>query len=308
MSPDLFLRRWIGPALAGIGVVGILWLAATDRLGLYIHPRYNVFTVVLALIALVFLVGGSAVLPLLRRRDSAADAAITPGERHGDHHSRLAENAGSPGQGLQHRNLLHDGHGGHSHSGQLHDDHDEDDLLAASRPRPLRVLWFAGAALIVAASAVALLVLPPAVLSVDTAQNRELNSATLSASASEVDLAGGDTSGFTVKDWSTLIRQGVGEDYFAGRTAELTGFVLPVDGTPDAYYVARFVITCCAVDAQPVAVAVYDPGWQDRIEPDDWVSVTGGFRSSPDPGIRESIVLSPNATEIVEQPAQPYVY
>ena len=31
--------------------VCILWLALTDRLGLYIHPRYFVFTVIMALIA-----------------------------------------------------------------------------------------------------------------------------------------------------------------------------------------------------------------------------------------------------------------
>ena len=56
-----FLDRWKGVALAALGVVATLWLAATGRLGLYIHPRYFVFTVIMAVVAVVVLVAAFAV-------------------------------------------------------------------------------------------------------------------------------------------------------------------------------------------------------------------------------------------------------
>jgi uncharacterized membrane protein YcgQ (UPF0703/DUF1980 family) len=67
-------------------------------------------------------------------------------------------------------------------------------------------------------------------------------------------------------------------------------------------------VTCCAVDAQPIGVPVYLPGWQDDFEVDDWVSVTGAFVSNPSTSSRQAIVLSPTETIPTEQPSQPYVY
>ncbi|PJJ73477.1 putative repeat protein (TIGR03943 family) [Diaminobutyricimonas aerilata] len=45
------------------GVVAILWLTATGRLGLYVHPRYFVFTAVAAVAAGVLAIGAFALLP-----------------------------------------------------------------------------------------------------------------------------------------------------------------------------------------------------------------------------------------------------
>ncbi|MBJ7433762.1 MAG: DUF1980 domain-containing protein, partial [Microbacteriaceae bacterium] len=49
-----FLHRWRGVLLSLIGIVAVIWLAFTDQLGLYIHPRYFIFTVIMAVIAGVF--------------------------------------------------------------------------------------------------------------------------------------------------------------------------------------------------------------------------------------------------------------
>jgi putative membrane protein len=73
-------------------------------------------------------------------------------------------------------------------------------------------------------------------------------------------------------------------------------------------YVARFLVTCCAVDAQPLAVPVLLPGWQDEFAADDWVEVTGGFAPNPTTGATEPMVLVPDTVTEIEQPAQPYVY
>ena len=82
--------------------------------------------------------------------------------------------------------------------------------------------------------------------------------------------------------------------------------MLPSPDDDDVFYVARFTVTCCAVDAQPVGVPVHLPGWQDRFEPDDWVAAEGRFGEDPAGGA--SPVLIPEAVEPTEQPEQPYVF
>ena len=120
-------------------------------------------------------------------------------------------------------------------------------------------------------------------------------------------LVGGDTSTFTVKDWASLLRQGAGMDYLAGKSAQVSGFVVP-SNDEDVYYLARFAITCCAVDAQPIGVPVYEPGWQDHYDESSWLAVTGGFIDNPDASADNPIVLEPTSTESIDEPAQPYVY
>ena len=244
------MNRWLGVTLSLIGVVAILWLGATGRLELYIHPRYTVFTIVMAVI------GGAA---------TVAAFLIVPGHAH-----------------------------------------DEDD------DEPLRSGWRAavaigGSVLLVAASVVALLVLPPVTLTSATADNRDIADSTALSSADTTALVGGDSTTFTVKDWATLLHQGLGDDFFAGKTADFSGFLVASDD-PDVVYVARFLVTCCAVDAQPLGVPVLLPGWQDDFSADDWVEVTGGFSASADPAAAEPIVLVPATVEGIERPAQPYVY
>ncbi|MEI5584838.1 MULTISPECIES: TIGR03943 family putative permease subunit [unclassified Agromyces] len=269
-----FLRRWQGVILAAIGVVATLWLAATNRLGFYIHPRYFLFTVVMAVIAVVFVVGAFAVVPLLRRR--ATDAAGP--EADGDE-------------------MDHD----HDHD----HDHGADAAEAGPAASARRRLGTAAGVAIVAGTAVALLVLPPATLTTATAENRELNAAAVGPDSAAPDLVGGDTSSFTVKDWALLLRQNPDPADFVD-PVEVTGFVLPSPDDPDVFYVARFTVTCCAVDAQPVGVPVHLPGWQDRFSADDWVAAEG--RLGDDPAGGPSPVLIPESLEPTEQPEQPYVF
>lgn len=238
--------------LSLIGVVAILWLGATGRLELYIHPRYVGFTMVMAVL------GGAA---------SLAAFLVVPGTTRHDH------------------------------------DEDED---AEPAPR-FPALALAGSVLLVAASIVALLVLPPASLTSATAQSRDIAGSTALEGADTTALAGGDSTTFTVKDWATLLHQGLGEDFFAGKPAAISGFLVATDD-PDVVYVARFLVTCCAVDAQPLGVPVLLPGWRAELAPDDWVEVTGSFAANPNASAVEPIVLLPAAVTAIAQPAQPYVH
>ncbi|MGR0221267.1 TIGR03943 family putative permease subunit [Agromyces sp. ZXT2-6] len=269
------MRRWQGVILAAIGVIATLWLAATNRLGFYIHPRYFVFTVVMAVIAVVFVVAAFAVVPLVRRR--ATDAAGT---------------------------TLDDG-SEHDEPGHEHDDHDHDAPGTGPAASARRRLGTAAGLAIVAGTAVALLALPPATLTTATAENRELNAAAVGPDSAAPDLVGGDTSSFTVKDWALILRQDPDPGDFAD-PIEVTGFVLPSPDDDDVFYVARFTVTCCAVDAQPVGVPVHLPGWQDRFDADDWVVANG--RLGDDPAGGTSPVLLPDVVEPTEQPEQPYVF
>lgn len=263
-----------------MGIVAIVWLAATGRLGLYIHPRYFEFTVVMAVIAGVLVIAAFAVLPGVREGDD--------GHGHDD-----------------------DGHGhghGHDHDGLADADGHE---ATGSGIAPRRQLfWSAMTVLVIAGTAAALLVVPPQTLTTATVDQRDLNNSVAVANASETaQLVASDTAGFTVKDWASLMRQGAGEEYFADKTAEVTGFVTPDPQDPEnVFYVARFVVTCCAVDAQPVGVPVYLPGWEETYPVDSWVTASGGFGPNPSTSSAQAIVLEPAELAPTDEPAEPYVY
>lgn len=179
---------------------------------------------------------------------------------------------------------------------------------SAADPGKRDRLWSTGSVLIIATAAVGLLVLPPSTLTSATVSQRGINgSASVLSESDPSKLVGGDYSTFTVKDWASLLRQGAGQDFLTGKTATVTGFVTPDKSDPaNVFLVSRFVITCCAVDAQPVGIPVYHPGWQNQFKADSWVTLSSGFHTSPTNS--NAIVLIPETITPTSQPAQPYVY
>ena len=259
-----------------IGVVATLWLAADGRLGLYIHPRYFEFTVIMALL------GGAAAIAAL---------VLVPGG-----------GSGSASGGTE----------PHEHEGHEHGDADAGGPPAAAgedagarRPGIRTLLGW----LVVAGTAIALLVLPPATLTEATAAQRSVNAgAAVQGAALAEDspaLAGGDTSSLTVKDWALLVNQNPDPGFHAGKAVDVVGFVTEHPDDPDAFYLARFVVTCCAVDAQPVGLAVQLPGWAEQYEPGTWLEAQGAIGpAGADGGLR----LVADRIEPVAEPEQPYVY
>ena len=61
MRFETVLRHWSGAALALVGVIATLWLAVTGRLTFYVHPRYTLLTVIMAVLTLLVLVVMAAV-------------------------------------------------------------------------------------------------------------------------------------------------------------------------------------------------------------------------------------------------------
>jgi putative membrane protein len=245
--------RWQGIALCVAALVSTVWLAVTNQLILYIHPRYIVFTVIMAALGLVLVVASF--------RRSAA----------------------------------------HDH------DHDQ--------PSPhgfRRVITVVGTVLTLTL-AVALVVVPPTTLTTATAEQRVINSTQVGSGTRTVDSAASAPAGafarFTVLDWSSLLRQTTDAGFYRDKAANVVGFITKdTDDPQNVFYVSRFVITCCAVDAQPVGVPVYLPNWRDRFAADQWVKVSGSFETNPSTKSQQSIALVPTVATKVDQPSEPYLY
>lgn len=225
-----------GLVLSLLGAVAIGWLAVTGQLNLYIHPRYNLFTVVMAVFGGVAAIAAWA----LRARTETS------------------------GRG-----------------------------------------WGAAAAAV--AMVLALFVVPPATLSASTAQQRSPNAGADAGDATR--LAGADPSSFALRDWSVLVYDPGSATTYAGQQVKLVGFVLPVDDQhPDTFYLARFVVTCCTVDARPVAVPVALTGWAAKHKPDQWVQITERLVPAQDLPGGAVLVLQPSEVKHIAQPDQPYEY
>ncbi|KQO60016.1 TIGR03943 family putative permease subunit [Curtobacterium sp. Leaf261] len=166
-------------------------------------------------------------------------------------------------------------------------------------------------AVVSVAIVVAMLVLPPTTLSARTAEQRSVDTGSLTTATGASDsvalLGNGslDTSHFGVKDWAAVIRETTDTSSLVGKRVTLTGFVVPSAGS-GSFTVTRFVISCCAVDAQPVGVGVTtDASVPDA---DRWVRVTGALAANPDTASSARLVLRAASVTPVARPSDPYEY
>ncbi|MEY2849150.1 MAG: hypothetical protein RI885_1817 [Actinomycetota bacterium] len=272
-----------------VSVVATLWLAATGQLVLYIHPRYIVFTVVMAVIGLVLVIASVR----STGRDSRHDGDQA---EHGDH---------------DHGDHDHDDHGA-SRPALAVDGHAHDHPPTPAPSRMGRTVAVTGSVLTLAIAG-SLIVLPPATLSAATADQRDINSTALSAETTSVADATGSSDAafatFTVLDWASLLRQTSDTAFYKGKPVDVVGFISADPDDPEnVFYVSRFIVTCCAVDAQPVGLPVYLPDWQNGFALDDWVEVSGEFTPNPTGAGSQAVVLVPDDIAVVDQPAEPYLF
>ena len=183
-------------------------------------------------------------------------------------------------------------------------DHDHDhEVEPRARPAWRARLAVASSAVLLLATAAALLALPPTTLSTSLADGRDLSASGV-VGENAIELASADPASFTVKDWAVLIADGASGSVLQDASPRIVGFVIADPETPETTFaVARYVMTCCAVDAQPVGIRVELPGWQERFADGAWVEVGGRFAQAGD-----GWVLRAESVETIEQPAEPYVY
>ena len=109
----------------------------------------------------------------------------------------------------------------------------------------------------------------------------------------------------TLRDWSRLLSTNGDEDFYTNKTATVSGFVYDAGLGEDTLWLARFVVTFCAVDAQPIGVPVHLANWSDKYQQDEWLSVEGKFeKRQTDQG--EQIVLIPESVDLINEPENPY--
>ena len=179
--------------------------------------------------------------------------------------------------------------------------------------RTQRALSIVGVS-VTAVLALGLIVVPPATLTSATAGQRAINSTAVDATTSRLATDASATSAaafekFTVLDWASVLRQTSDLAFYADKPARVVGFVTPDSQDPEnMFYVSRFIVTCCAVDAQPVGVPVYLEGWSATYSADEWVAVAGEFAANPSRTSRQNIVLEPADIKKVGQPDDPYLY
>ncbi len=239
---------WRGVFAIGVLTLVTVWLGWQGMLGFYIHPRYNLFTLAMAVIGVALM----------------AIALFVP-------------------------------HTGHSHAGHKHaKGHSVMEWLSLS---------------LVAVVVVIALVLPPTTLSSYTAENRSFGTVATSPAADAIDVDS-TTSGFenlTVRDWASLLIQTQDPSFFRGKPFSALGTITDT-GDPDVFFLTRFVVTCCAVDAQPVSIPVYYPGWGDDFAVDSWVTVTGGFQVLPQVAEPGNLAVVPADVVNEEVPREPYLF
>lgn len=120
-------------------------------------------------------------------------------------------------------------------------------------------------------------------------------------------LFGNETSRLTIADWVSAFNLKTSASFYEGKEVDVVGFVFqPKNAPSDVFYVSRFKVTCCAVDAAPLGLPVYAPGWQEEYEANDWVRVAGSFAETEE-DIAEPAIVAPRSIEPTEQPENPYV-
>ena len=110
---------------------------------------------------------------------------------------------------------------------------------------------------------------------------------------------GRDTEKLSLQDWASLLSQTAQRDRFVGKKASISGFIIPGDSR--TFYLSRFVLTCCAVDARPTSVAVYYEGWERVVAVDEWALVEGNIDV-----VDETLVVRANSIQKIDKPKNPY--
>ena len=167
-----------------------------------------------------------------------------------------------------------------------------------------------GTMVIIISSVVMLLVIQPAALTSLTVSQRVMNSgvnATSDARESAILKERGSYTNFTIKDWSLLLSQSSDPKQYQNKPAKVSGFIT-ASKDENVFFVSRFVVTCCALDARPIGVPVYSPGWRKNFAPDQWVETSGVFIANPNTNATERTVLSPDYVRPIDKEKNQYVY
>lgn len=116
----------------------------------------------------------------------------------------------------------------------------------------------------------------------------------------------GSSRGLSIVDWSQLLQTNTDEAYYKNKPAKISGFIYDAQLGSDAVWIARFAVTCCAVDAQPLGVPIFIERWHEQYTQDQWIEVEGEFQNRTTRSGTQ-LVLVPTSIKPIEEPQNPYV-
>lgn len=152
------------------------------------------------------------------------------------------------------------------------------------------------------------LLLPARTLTSSTVSQRSVDAGSITAlndTASITELYSQSTKGLKMNDWSRLLENNTDPAFYANKPAKISGFVYDAGLGDNTVWLARFILTCCAVDARPIGIPVQIENWQAEYSEDEWVEVEGSFKlGNTDTG--EQLVLIPDAIQKIAIPENPY--
>jgi uncharacterized repeat protein (TIGR03943 family) len=110
----------------------------------------------------------------------------------------------------------------------------------------------------------------------------------------------------TLVDWVRTLNNYPEPDAYLGQKVNINGFVFyPKDLPANYLMLSRFVITCCAADAYPVALPVKFTGTRQTYPQDSWLQVKGKAIVETFGGSRQ-LVIEANELKPIAAPKNPY--
>ncbi len=110
----------------------------------------------------------------------------------------------------------------------------------------------------------------------------------------------------TLVDWVRTLNNYPEPDAYLGQKVNINGFVFyPKDLPANYLMLSRFVITCCAADAYPVALPVKFTGVRQNYPQDSWFQVKGKAIVETFAGSRQ-LVIEASELKPIPTPKNPY--
>ena len=114
-------------------------------------------------------------------------------------------------------------------------------------------------------------------------------------------------------DWIRTLNAYPEPEAYEGQKAKVSGFVVHLPQLDDNYLmITRFILTCCAVDAYPVALPVKLETTRDNYPPDTWLEIEGETivetLSSQDNIDKRQLVIAAKSIQKIPTPRDPYGY
>jgi uncharacterized repeat protein (TIGR03943 family) len=109
-------------------------------------------------------------------------------------------------------------------------------------------------------------------------------------------------------DWIRTLNAYPEPDTYTGQKVNISGFVVAAPKLGKNYLLlTRFILTCCAADAYPIALPVQITSDTSPYQPDSWLQVQGKMATATLEGKRQLVVIA-TAIQPISPPKNPYDY